>query len=502
MEEAMYGEGRTNELLEWTACEAIQCIRNGSVTAENYASLLLKRYRESKALNAVTWIDENHVLEQARSVDTTRSKGQRLGPLAGLPVVIKDNISTVGFPTTAGTAILKGLFPQNDAPIAGALFKNGAILLGKTNMDELSRGFTSANPTFGFARNPYDISRVPGGGSGGSAAAIAARIAPAGLGSDTAGSVRIPAAYCGIAGLRPSSGGHRHRAWTSGSWMVTSWDQGVVPIAYTITTPGPMGRAVADVALLHAIVTESEALMASSVRGARIGIPRGYYWEDVDAEILRILEAALQKLRDAGAVLIDVDLRQWAQTANQTFATLALMHSIKDLADFLATNAPGIGVNEVVAGLQSKDIQTRVQREIDNPISTEVASAARNTRVNLGMQYEELFRTNNLSAIAFPIAPVSGPKIGINGQPPDDTITLNGRQVSYFVTVGRNAHNSSVAGTPSLSVPAGLSSSGMPVGLALDGLTGRDSALLGLGISVETVLGRMPPPRFPLAGSI
>lgn len=492
----MYAQGRNSEMLEWSGTEAIEHIRSGSVTAENYASQLLNRYRESKVLNAITWIDENRVLEQARSIDTIRSKGQRLGLLAGLPLVIKDDISTVGFPTTAGTAILKGLFPESDAPVVDALLKNGAILLGKTNMDELSRGFTSANPTFGFARNPYDISRVPGGGSGGSGAAIGARIAPAGLGTDTAGSVRIPAAYCGIAGLRPSSGGHRRRDWSSGSWMVTTWDQGVVPISYTITTPGPMGRTVADVALLHGIVTQSETSSASSLRGARIGIPRGYYWENVDPEILLVLNAALEKLRDAGATLIDVDLRQWALTANQTFSVLALMHSIRDLADFMATNAPGISVNDVVAGLQSKDIQVRVQREIDNPIPPAVASDARKTRVNLGMQYEDLFRVNNLSAIAFPIVPLWGPKVGVDGQPPIDTVVLNGQQVSYFVTVGRNAHNSSVAGTPSLSIPAGLSSTGMPVGLALDGLIGADSALLGLGRSVEATLGRLPPPKF------
>src|SRR6266508_349973 len=230
-----------NESLDWTATEAINHIQCGSITAESYASQLLQRYRETKALNAITWINENSVLERARSVDAARSSGQKLRPLEGLPLVIKDNINTVGFPTTAGTPALQKNFPLRDAVVADILFKNGAILLGKTNMHELGRGVTTSNPTFGFARNPYDLNRVPGGGSGGTAAAIAARITPVGLASDTAGSARMPAAACRIVGLRPAAGG-RVKAWTLGSWTVTSSHDGISPIAYSITTPGPMGR--------------------------------------------------------------------------------------------------------------------------------------------------------------------------------------------------------------------------------------------------------------------
>ena len=263
-----------NEVLEWTAPEAINHIHAGLITAEEYASQLLKRYGELKTLNMMTWIDENRVLEHARLVDNARSKGQALGPLAGLPLVVKDNINTVGFPTSAGTPSLKGFFPASDAPVADVLFKNGAFLLGKTNMHELARGMTSSNPAFGFAQNPYDRSRVPGGSSGGTAAAIAARITPAGLGTDTGGSTRIPASFCGIVGFRPSTGG-RIKAWT---------DAGVVPIAHSVDTPGPMGRTVADVALLHAFVTGTAVPAAIPLRGVRVGVPRGYYWDDLDPE--------------------------------------------------------------------------------------------------------------------------------------------------------------------------------------------------------------------------
>jgi len=481
-------------LLELTATEAINHIRSGSITAENYVSQLLKRFRETKTLNAVTWIDEGRALEGARSIDVARFNGRTLGSLAGLPLVMKDNINTVGFPTTAGTAILKGYYPQSDAPVAEALFKKGAILIGKTNMDELGRGFTNSNPTFGFARNPYDMKRVPGGGAGGTGAAISARITPAGLGSDTAGSARIPASFCGIVGFRPSTGGVLRKAWTLGSWAVTTFAEGVIPITYSITTPAPMGRTVSDVALLNAAVTEATAPTALQLRGARFGVPRGYYWEDVDSEIVRVSELALEKLRDAGAILVEVDIRQWAQAAHALFPTLGLMHALKDLADFLATHAPSVSLDQVLAGLLSRDIRARVQREINNPIPVEKAEEARKSRLKLALQYEELLRTNNIWAIIYPTVPVLPPEIRPHGDGPDDTVELNGKQVNYFGVVARSTHISSVIGIPSLSIPAGISSSGLPVGLSFDSSAGSDSALLAFGLSAESALGRLPPP--------
>src|SRR5258708_7669604 len=482
-----------NELLEGTASEAISRLRDGSIAVECYASQLLKQYRECRRLNTVTWIDENRVLERARSVDMARRGGEAIGPLAGLPVVIKDNINTVGFPASAGTAILKGAYPPSNAPSADALLKNGAILLAKTNMDELGQGVTSSNPTFGFVKNPYDETRVPGGGAGGTAAAISARITPAGLASDTAGSARLPGSFCGVAGLRPSTAGVLRKGWTMASWMVTTWDEGVFPIAYAITTPAPMGRTVSDVALLNAIVTGTTVPAAITLRGIRIGVPN-YHWEDVDPEVLRVSRLGLEKLRAAGVTLIDVDLRQWAQIADQTFFTLGFMHSVKDGVDFLATNAPGVNMFDVIASLGTRAIKARIQFGIDNPISMEQAAQARQTRLKLSLQYEDLLRTKNLSAIVYPTVPVLPPKIRAEGDGPNDTVDLNGKQVSEFSTLLRNTRLSGVVGTPSLTLPAGFSSSGLPVGLSFDSAAGSDTGLLGLGLSLEAVLGRIRGP--------
>ena len=165
-----------NEIVALTARAAADYIRRGELSAERYAQALLNRYKAHTNLNAVAHIDEAKLLEDAREVDRARVRGAQLGPLAGLPVIIKDNVNTVGFPTTAGTRFLKDYRPKANAPLADMIFRQGAILFAKANMHELALGSTSANPTFGFVKNPYDLTRIPGGSSGGTAAALAARI--------------------------------------------------------------------------------------------------------------------------------------------------------------------------------------------------------------------------------------------------------------------------------------------------------------------------------------
>jgi mandelamide amidase len=281
-----------------------------------------------------------------------------------------------------------------------------------------------------------------------------------------------------------------------GSWTIGSWDEGFIPISYAVTTLGPMGRTVADVALLHSVVTGTPKPAAVPLRGVRIGVPRGYYWEDLDPEVARVAERVLEKLRSAGAILIDIDLSQWAHSADPVFFALGLMHSLKDVRDFLLTNAPGVNVNDVVAGLMSRDIAARVQAEINNPISAHDAHESKKTRVKLALQFEQSMQAKNLAAIIYPTIPVLAPLIRPGGDDLTDTIELNGKQVGQFSISSRNTHLSSVVGTPSLSLPGGLSSSGLPIGISLDGLEGSDNTILGLGLSLEVLLGRLPIPTF------
>jgi Asp-tRNA(Asn)/Glu-tRNA(Gln) amidotransferase A subunit family amidase len=495
MTQTMTFQNVSTEVLEWSATEAVSHIHNGSISAERYASQLLQRCQEGTGLNAFISIDEDRVLESARAVDVARAKGRPLGPLAGLPIAIKDNINTAGYPTTAGVAALKNYYPPRNARIVDALLDHGAIALGKASMDELGREFTNSNEVYGFARNPYDPSRVPGGGAGGTAVAISARMTPAGLGSDTAGSARIPAAFCGIVGLRPSTAG-RLRGWTTGSWTVTDLEDGVVPIAFAVTTPGPMGRTVSDAALLHAVVTGGAMPPAIGLRGTRLGVPKGFFWEDLDPEVARVSECGLQRLRDAGAILIDVDLRQWAHVALPTFLTLATMHAMQDLSAFLAQNGANVTLNQVMDAVKCKGTRFRTRRMLENPATAEKAEAATRARLELALEYDNLFEKEQISALVYPTVPVLPPPIRPEGDDVTDTIELNGKAVRQFDIAMRNTHGASVIGVPALSIPAGLSSSGLPVGLSLSARANRDGTLLGLALSVEDVLGRLPAPRF------
>jgi mandelamide amidase len=310
------------EIVGLSACAAADYIRRGELSAERYAQALLDRYKDHKNLNAVTYINETRLLEDAREVDRARARGTQLGPLAGLPIIFKDYINTVGFPTTAGTSFLKDYRPKANATLVEMLLNQGAIVFAKSNMHELALGGTSANPTFGYVKNPYDLSRIPGGSSGGTAAAVAARIVPLGFGSDTAGSVRIPAHFCGIAGLRPSN----PRA--DKAYPV----DGVVPAVLALDVPGPMARSVADIALVHVAVTRGPELAPTDLRGVRIGIPRAYYWEALDGELAKIMKASLDKLRNAGAVFVDVDFTDLTKAALAVRAVLPLEGFRVDLA--------------------------------------------------------------------------------------------------------------------------------------------------------------------------
>src|SRR6185369_16148616 len=250
--------------------------------------------------DALISIDREGALAQARKVDEMRAANATLPVLAGLPIVVKDNINTRDLPTTGGTAALRGVRPTANAPTLQKLIDAGAIVIAKANLHELAFGITSTNLTSfaGPVKNPYDRSRIPGGSSGGTAAAIAARIVPAGLGTDAGGSTRIPAALCGIVGLRPSVGnGGADRRYDGA---------GVVPISHTRDTVGPMGRTVGDVALLDAIITtEPPIFAAASLSGLRIGIP-ALFWAGLDPQVAEVMSQARARLTSAGVTFVEV----------------------------------------------------------------------------------------------------------------------------------------------------------------------------------------------------
>jgi indoleacetamide hydrolase len=369
--------------------------------------------------------------------------------------------------------------------VVDTLFHNGAILLAKANMHELARGGTSTNPTFGIVKNPYDPSRIPGGSSGGTAVAVATRMAPAGLGTDTAGSVRVPAAFCGLAGLRPSTAGARKRY----------SDEGVIPLALDLDTIGPIARTVADVALLNAVITGRALPAPRPLKGVHIGIPRAFFWEDVDTDVAKVMDGALARLRDAGVMFVDFDVKQLHELAAQVFGTLIGVGGRDDLAAFLAKNAPGITMEDVIAGISTKTLKTRLERGRTATFASGVVEQARTVqRANIVRLYEAIFQTHGFSAIAYPTEPVPAPLINVNGDTDKDVLEINSKKFAEGSVLARNTTMTCALGAPGLTIPAGLTSQGLPVGMELSGLAGEDEKLLGLGMAVEAIVGRLPPP--------
>src|SRR5687768_14258358 len=264
------------KLTELTAAQAAEEIRDGRVTSVELINALADAIERKKDLNAFIAFDRDAALKQAKASDALGQKGKFKGPLHGVPIVVKDNIHVAGYANTAGTPALKNFRPARSAPVVRRLLAAGAIVIGKTNMHELAFGITSNNAEFGPARNPYDPKRMAGGSSGGTGNAIAARLAPAGLGSDTGGSVRIPAAVNGIAGLRPTL--HRYS------------QVGVTPISSTRDTPGPMARSVSDLIVLDSVVTRDwRKPKHVPAHRIRLGVVPQMF-QNVDAETLALTE--------------------------------------------------------------------------------------------------------------------------------------------------------------------------------------------------------------------
>ena len=488
-----YPQTGREEVTELGARAAVQYIQQGDMTAEFYAAELLKQYNAHEDLNAIITIDEARVLQEARAVDQARARGDRPGPLSGLPFVVKDQIDVAGYPTTAGNAMIKGYIPEASAPSVDTMIKAGGVVFAKANCHSMiggvsPGGVTSSNRFFGFVRNPYDLSRIPGGSSGGNGAAIAARFVPAGLGEDTGGSVRLPSAFCGIAGLRPST--YSPDNFLAGTARKRYSSDGIVPPAGLLHTIGPMARTVADVAFLDAVITR-EAVPQTNLRDVRIGIPRADYWEGrvFDPGVEKTTQEAFSKLRDAGALLIEIDLNALLEFDAGDRLGAAMRRPNSVVAEWLALNVPGVTMEELNRFRDSYPPTARSANALP-PLSPE---ETREKVVQAAGEYADVFRSNGIVALAFPTVLIPPPLINSNGDTPGQKIQVNGVWVDEFDIIITNFFWGSRLGTPGLNVPAGLTS-GLPVGLSLQGLPGDDSRILGLGIAVEEVLGPIPPP--------
>jgi mandelamide amidase len=493
----------SNDLLALGAREAVARIAAGDITAEAYTRQLLEQYDAHKDLNVANAIDPARVMEAARAVDRLRARGAKLGAASGLPFAVKDQIAVAGYPTTGGNGALRGYIPKKHAAVVERLVAAGAIPFCMTSLpdmnvvDGLMHQISAHSESFGAVRNPYDWTRIPGGSSGGNGAILAARIVPAALGLDTNGSIRLPSAFCGVAGLRPST--YTIQNAINGTSRKRYSDDGlVIPPARRLDTIGPMARSVADVAFLDTIIT-GEPVPAIDLRAARIAVPRPDYWErdDVDPGVADVIRRAFATLRDAGCTLVELDfdgeVRSIVGTIFQpTPASIyagdgmnAPQPTSLTMERWLRENAPNVTVAQMYRGRPIRDAKRSF------PPAQEQITALENA----AQRYLGVYRSHNVQAIAFPTVPIVAPPRRPGGpkEPLGELMTIKGKQIEEGRLVAQNIFIAPRLGAPALSIPVGLSQ-GMPVGLELDALPGNDRDLLGLGIAVQAILGPIPPP--------
>ena len=475
---------RDTELIELTVVQAAAALRARACSCREYVEALVVRCEAMADLNAFVARDWDALLAAARAVDNR--SGVR-GPLAGVPLALKDNIDTATLTTSGATGALAGVIAPRNAPVAAALFDAGALLGAKANMHELAFGITNNNAVTGAARNPWDPTMIPGGSSGGSAVAVAARMMPGGVGTDTGGSVRLPAALCGLAGFRPSVGRYP--------------GAGIIPISHTRDTAGPIGRTVADVRLLDAVMAGTGGAGAKrgpgrasvpALRGLRLGVPRTAFYADLETEVAKEADRVLELLADRGVTLVEAEIPDVMELNAAVGFPIALHEFVRDLPRYLAGNGIERSMSEVLEGIGSPDVRGIVASQLGPEAMPEAAyrTALDIDRPRLQRTYADYFAEQRVEAVIFPTSPVSARPIG-----EDETIELDGERVPTFATFIRNTDPGSNAGIPGLSLPAGLTSTGLPVGMELDGPAGSDERLLAVAAAVEEAIGFDARPR-------
>ncbi len=452
------------------AAELIRNFEKNRISAEEYASDVIKHEEQYASLNAIVSFDPVLLMENAKRADKER-QSNNAQPLTGLPLVIKDNINTVAFPTTGGTGALQNHTPESNAGVITALENHGAIIAAKSGMHELAFGITSNNAVTGAIRNPHDPSKIPGGSSGGTAAAVAAGIFPAGLGTDTGASVRLPAALCGIVGYRPTVGRYA--------------SDGIVPISHTRDTAGVFGKSVDDIVLLdNALYGSSKNVRKKSIKQIVLGIAKDVLFDNLEPEVETAIQDQLGALEAAGAKLVDIDISKiW--THNEAFSFPVVLYEVmRDLPAYLKEHAPDVRFDELVEKIGSPDVAGVIKSQLGNDAMPEAAylAAINEHRPAMHAIYTDAFSQHGLTALAFPTSPLRATDIGL-----DETVELNGEQVPIFPTFIRNTDLGSNLGVPGISLPC-QNVNGLPVGIEFDGVLGGDQDLIELALMVEEVL--------------
>jgi aspartyl-tRNA(Asn)/glutamyl-tRNA(Gln) amidotransferase subunit A len=437
------------ELWELSAIEVAAGIAARSFSSEEVTTALLARIeRYDPHLRAFITVDPEQAIAAARAADNA----DRAGPLHGVPIAIKDNIATRGLRTTAGSRVLATWVPERDAPVISTLHAAGAVVLGKTNLHEFAYGGTCTNVEFGAVRNPWHLEHVPGGSSGGSGAAVAAALCPAALGSDTAGSVRLPAAQCGVVGLKPTYGR-------------ISID-GVIPLAWSLDHVGPMARTVADVALLHAVLARTPPAPATgrAIAGLRLGVPRAYFFDGLQPDVAAAVDAALTTLSDLGAVLVDTE---WPGVDVSNSATWTII-----LAEASAYHRPWFRTRP-----EDYAAETRHNLELGEFVPASDYIQAQRVRTVLQASVRELL--HSVDALVTPSLAITAPRIG------QTTVEVGGKVKEINPVFIRLADPFNLTGLPAISVPCGFGADGLPIGLQIAAAPFAEDTVLRVAAAYE-----------------
>jgi aspartyl-tRNA(Asn)/glutamyl-tRNA(Gln) amidotransferase subunit A len=469
-----------NELAYASIEEVGKLFRKRKLSPVELTKLMLERIeRLNPRLNAFITVTAEIALAQAKKAESElfaprgRKQHRDRGSLHGIPISLKDNIYTEGIRTTAGSKILKEFIPQHDAPIVFRLKEAGAVILGKTNMHEFAYGVTSNNPHYGPVRNPWDLARIPGGSSGGSAAAVAAGLCFGSIGTDTGGSIRIPSGLCGIVGVKPTFG------------RVSVKD--VIPLSPHLDCVGPLARTSADAArLLDPIFVrgkdesslQRDTKPSRARRWFRLGLPKGFFFDVVSPEVQFTFDHALRLLRKSDCTLKDVSIPLLFETedAGNQIAWAEATH-YHQRAGWFPARAEEYG----------EDVRTRL--ETGAKVSATAYLQAMEVRYSFIEQFHAVMAKANVDALVAPTTPIPASMIG------EETTTVCGTNHPTRALLLRLNRPANLGGLPAVSVPCGFTPEGLPVGLQLIGAVTDEHLLLRVaGIFERSLpLNRRPP---------
>ncbi len=470
----------TTDLTALTIDEARELLDSREISARQLAEAFLARIEATQpTLNTFITVTPERALEQADAADAKIAAG-RAGSLCGIPIAVKDIILSEGVRTTAASHVLESFQAPYDAKVVACLKKAGAVLVGKLNCDEFAMGSSNENSAFGATRNPWDIERVPGGSSGGSAASVAARQCIASLGTDTGGSIRQPAAFCGVTGLKPTYG------------RVSRY--GVIAFASSLDQVGPLARDTRDVAHLLSVIAEHDdrdstsidrvtpdyaAELSGDVAGLRIGLPREYFTDGIDPQVQDAVRAAARHLESLGAIVDEVSLPH-TEYAIATYYLIATAEASSNLARYDGTRyglraGEADGLLEMYRQTRAEGFGSEVKRRI--MLGTYALSSgyydayylkAQKVRTLIRGDFEKVFADHDL--ILAPTTPTPAFKIG---EKLDDPLQM---YLNDIFTISAN-----LAGLPALSLPCGFTAEGLPVGFQLMGKPFDESTVLRAG---------------------